>query len=68
MVWVVLVMDEGSVIDRHNEECWEGDDEPCPICRGEELDPALLARIEQAGVQPGKTMTFDEAMKWLRAR
>lgn len=66
MVWVVLVMDEGSVIDRHNEECWEGDDEPCPICRGEELDPDFLACIEQAGAQPGMAMTFDEAIEWLR--
>ena len=43
-------------------------DEACPICRGEELNPDFVARIEQAGAQPGKTMTFDEAMEWLRAR
>jgi hypothetical protein len=42
-------------------------DEACPICRGEELNPDFVARIEQAGAQPGKTMTFDEAMEWLRA-
>lgn len=39
----------------------------CPICRGEELDPDFLARIEQAGAQPGMAMTFDEAMDWFRA-
>lgn len=61
-------MGGGSVMDRHNGGCSDDEDESCPICRGEELDPAFLARIEQAGVQPGKTMTFDEAMEWLRAR
>ena len=43
-------------------------DGSCPICRGEELDPDFLARIEQAGAHPGMAMTFDEAMEWLRAR
>ncbi|MCC2981746.1 hypothetical protein [Sphingomonas sp. IC4-52] len=61
-------MDGGSVIDRHNGGCSDDEAEPCPICRGEELDPDFVARIEQAGAQPGMAMTFDEAMAWLRAR
>ena len=61
-----MVMNEGSVIDRHNEGCSDDDSEPCPICRGEELDPDFVARIEQAAAQPGRTMTFDEAIAWLR--
>jgi len=50
---------EGGCGDDHG-------DEPCPICRGEELDPDFLARIQQASAQPGMTMTFDEAIEWLR--
>lgn len=49
-----------------DERCDDHADEPCPICRGEELDPDFLARIEQAGAQPGMAMTFHEAMEWLR--
>ncbi len=53
----------------HGERCGDdGTDEPCAICRGEELDPDFLAMIEQAAAQPGKAMTFDEAIEWLRAR
>jgi hypothetical protein len=53
----------------HGERCGDdGTDKPCPICRGEELDPEFLARIEEAAAQPGITMTFDEAIAWLRAR
>lgn len=52
----------------HDERCDDHGDEPCPICRGEELDPDFLAPIQQAGAQPGMAMTFDEAMDWLRAR
>lgn len=51
----------------HDERCDDHADEPCPICRGEELDPAFLTRIEQAGAQPGRVTTLDEAMEWLRA-
>ena len=64
------VPNKGSeIMGEHDRRC--GDDgahEPCPICRGEELDPNFLARIEQAAAQPGRTMNFDEAMEWLRGR
>ncbi|RDE07048.1 hypothetical protein [Sphingomonas aracearum] len=64
------ISDKGfEIMGEHDRSC--GDNyahEPCPICRGEELDPDFLARIEQAGAQPRMTMTFDEAMEWLRAR
>jgi hypothetical protein len=46
----------------------DGTDAPCPICRGEELDPDFLARIEAAASQPGRSMTADEAIEWLRSR
>lgn len=54
-------------MDQHAGRCGDdGTDEPCPICRGEELDPDFVAMIEQAAAQPGKAMTFDEAIEWLR--
>lgn len=40
-------------------------DRPCPICRGDVSDE-FLAMIEQAAAEPGKVMTFDEAIAWLR--
>lgn len=40
-------------------------DETCPICRGEELDPDFLARIEHAAAQPGRVMTAEEFIAWL---
>ena len=43
-------------------------DESCPICRGEELDPYFLAMIEPAAAQPGRAMTAEEAIEWLRGR
>lgn len=53
-------------MDQHEGRCGDdGTDEPCPICRGEELDPDFLAMIERAAAQPGKAMSFDEAMEWL---
>lgn len=68
MIWSGVVMCGGSgIVIEHEERCDDdGTDEPCPICRGEELDPDFLARIEQAGAQPGRTMNFDEAIEWLR--
>ncbi|MFV1920960.1 hypothetical protein VPH46_16240 [Sphingomonas sp. MJ1 (PH-R8)] len=54
-------------MDQHAGRCGDdGTDEPCPICRGEELDPDFVAMIEHAAAQPGKAMTFDEAIEWLR--
>ena len=53
-------------MDRHNEGCSDDEAEPCPICRGDELDPDFVAWIEQTAAQPGRTMTFDEAIEWLR--
>lgn len=44
----------------------DGADRPCTICRGEELDPDFLAMIEQAAAQPGRVMTGEEAIEWLR--
>jgi hypothetical protein len=56
-----------GIVIEHGEWCGDdGTDEPCPICRGEELDPDFVAMIEQAAVQPGKAMTFDEAIELLR--
>lgn len=59
---------DSKIMGEHDEQCDDHGDEPCPICRGEELDPDFLAPIQQAGAQPGMAMTFDEAMDWLRAR
>lgn len=54
-------------MDQHEERCRDdGTGEPCPICRGEELDPDFVAMVEQAAAQPGKAMTIDEAIEWLR--
>lgn len=38
----------------------------CPICRGDPLDPQFVDFIKRAAAQPGRRMTFDEAMRWLR--
>jgi len=52
----------------HSERCDDdGTDEPCPICRGEELDPDFLAMIEQAAAQPGRVMTAEEAVEWIQS-
>jgi len=42
-------------------------DDSCPICRGEDLDPDFLAWVEQAAAQPGRAMTAEEAIEWLRS-
>jgi hypothetical protein len=56
-----------GIVDQHEGRCGDdGTDQPCPICRGEELDPDFLAMIEHAAAQPGKAMTFGEAIEWLR--
>jgi len=53
-------------MDEHGERCGDGgSDASCPICRGEEPDPDFLAWVEHAAAQPGKAMSFDEAMEWL---
>ncbi len=38
----------------------------CPICRGEELSPDFIAMLEQAAAQPGRVMTAEEKVEWLR--
>ena len=54
-------------MDQHEGRCGDDEtDEPCAICRGEELDADFLAMIERAAAQPGKAMSFDEAIEWLR--
>jgi hypothetical protein len=62
-----ITAEVSKIMGEHGEPCADGADESCPICRGEELDPDFVARIEQAAAQPGRTMTFDEAMEWLRS-
>jgi len=44
----------------------DGTDAPCPICRGEELSPDFIAMLEQAAAQPGRVMTAEETVEWLR--
>ncbi|HUD28071.1 MAG TPA: hypothetical protein VMQ93_04305 [Novosphingobium sp.] len=44
----------------------DGDGRSCPICRGDPLDPDFVEMIERAAAQPGKAMSFDEAIEWLR--
>ena len=53
--------------ERSMGDAFEGGDgdRPCPICRGEASDE-FIAMVEQAAAQPGKVMTFDEALAWLR--
>ena len=56
-------------MDQHKGRCGDdGTDEPCPICRDEELDPDFVAMIEQAAAQPGRAMTADEFTAWLDAQ
>ena len=56
-----------GIVDQHEGRCGDDEtDEPCAICRGEELDADFLAMIERAAAQPGKAMSFDEAIEWLR--
>jgi hypothetical protein len=56
-----------EIVDQHAGRCGDdGTDEPCPICRGDPLDPEFIEMIEHAAAQPGRVMTFDEAIEWLR--
>jgi hypothetical protein len=56
-----------GIVVEHGGRCDDdGADEPCPICRGDELDPDFLVMIEQAAAQPGRVMTAEEAIEWLR--
>ena len=52
---------------QHKGRCDGGTDNPCPICRGEELDPDFLGMIEAAAAQPGRVMTAEEAIEWVRS-
>lgn len=54
------------MVIEHDERCEDGTDDPCLICRSEELDPDFLAMIEAAAAQPGQAMTAEEAIGWLR--
>lgn len=56
--------------DAFEGRCWDdhGDD-PCSICRGEELSPEFIAMVEQAAsAEPVVSMTAEEAVEWLRSR
>jgi hypothetical protein len=47
----------------------DGTDAPCPICRGEmspEFTEWLTEVVAATEAQPGKSMTADEAIEWLR--
>lgn len=55
------------MFDEHSGRCGDdGTDEPCPVCRGDPLDPDFVEMVERVAAQPGKAMTFDEAIEWLR--
>jgi hypothetical protein len=56
-----------GIVIQHEGRCDDGTDDPCPICRGEELDADLLAMIEAAAAQPGREMTVEEFGEWLRS-
>lgn len=58
-----------QIVIEHSERCDDvGTDEPCPICRGEDLCPDFLAWIEQAATTaPIVRMTAEEAIEWLYA-
>ncbi|WP_156460682.1 hypothetical protein [Sphingomonas sp. Leaf339] len=45
----------------------DGTDGPCSICRGEELSPDFIAMLERAAAQPGRVMTAEETVEWLRS-
>lgn len=45
----------------------DGDGRSCAICRGDPLDSDFVEMIERAAAQPGKAMSFDEAIEWLRS-
>jgi hypothetical protein len=56
-----------GIVDQHaGRYDGDGTDGSCPVCRDEELDADFVAMIEHAAAQPGKAMTFDEAIEWLR--
>jgi len=42
---------------------WE--DQPCAICRGEDLCPEFIERMTATAAQPGRRMTAEEAIEWL---
>lgn len=52
-------------MDQHEGRCEDGTDAQCPICRGDVSDE-FFAMIEQAAAQPGRVMTGEEAIEWLR--
>ena len=39
--------------------------EPCAICRGDVADE-FRAMVEEAAARPGRVMTAEEAVEWLR--
>jgi len=54
--------------DAFKDGCDHGhDDDACAICRGEPLDPGFVAWLEQAAAQPGRVMTAEEMVEWVRS-
>lgn len=54
------------IVIEQEERRGHGGGEDCPICRGK-VSCEFVAMIEQATSEPGKVMTFDETMAWLRS-
>ena len=54
--------------DAFKDGCDHGhDDDACAICRGEPLDLGFVAWLEQAAAQPGRVMTAEEMVEWVRS-
>lgn len=56
----------GIVIEAGNQCDNDWDGRSCRICRGDPLDPDFVEMVERAAAQPGRVMSFDVAMEWLR--
>jgi hypothetical protein len=57
-----------EIVAEHGGRCDDGDEQDCPICRGE-MSPDFIEMIERAGAaKPSRRMTGEEFVEWLRAR
>lgn len=41
---------------------------PCPICRGDPLDPHFIEMVEQEAALAGQAMTADAFLAWLHSK
>lgn len=53
-----------EIVAEHDGRCGGGEDQDCPICRGE-MSFEFVEMIEQAARQQSQPMTKEEFLEWL---